>query len=117
MTDERKSGYDAKAWSERKVQLHPNGQSHRFATPTKRQRRPLTVKEASVLRALLYRGAAAPGSVGWWQPHTTEQVRGVIDRLGMRGLVDVSGWDYANRRTYAITPVGRVVLARNGGNV
>lgn len=47
-----------------------------------------------------------------WPDLTESAARGAVDRLGSRGLVDATGRDDYDRRTYGLTERGREVERR-----
>lgn len=61
--------------------------------------------QARVIRTLANRGEAT--IIDWtaWYPMAETQVRGVINGLGRRGIVDVAGFD-DRARTYKLTEAG-----------
>lgn len=44
-----------------------------------------------------------------WPGLTESAARSALDRLGMRGLVDMAGWDRRDGRTYCLTERGSQV--------
>lgn len=65
------------------------------------------------LVCLRLRGTAALTDWGAWYPLNEAQARGAVERLSLRGLVDVAGWDDGPRggsRTYKLTEQGRHLI-------
>lgn len=74
-----------------------------------RTNRPLTPRQQHVLSVLVTRGPSACNDWAAWHPLRTDQVYGIMYRLGWRGLVDVHGFN-GRARVYAITEAGREAL-------
>lgn len=72
---------------------------------SRRPNAPLGRTQRRVLLGLGTRGAAAANDWGAWYPLSYSEVYGAIQRLGMRGLVDVDGWS-SGARTYRLTEAG-----------
>ena len=67
-----------------------------------------------VLLIFSTRGNCSATDTSAWYPLTEAQVRGAIDTLGRRSLIDVRGWDTGGSgreaRTYGITAKGEQVV-------
>jgi predicted ArsR family transcriptional regulator len=74
-------------------------------TRRRRPNAPLGGTQRHVLLVLGTRGASAANDWAAWYPLEAAQVRSAINRLGMRGLVDVAGWN-GRARTYKLTEDG-----------
>lgn len=74
-----------------------------------KQERPLGRTQMLVLR-LLAGGAKSAQTLGHdWPGLTASSARSAVMRLGMRGLVDMAGWNDYNQRTYRLTEKGAEV--------
>jgi hypothetical protein len=71
----------------------------------RRPNAPLGPTQRRVLLGLGTRGASAANDWAAWYPLRYGEVYGAIQRLGMRGLVDVDGWK-DGARTYRLTKAG-----------
>jgi DNA-binding PadR family transcriptional regulator len=68
----------------------------------------LTPNQAFILAGLARNGSATARSEIWW-PLTYNQVRGLLHRLRLQGLVNQAGFKHS-AHIYTITPEGREAL-------